>query len=68
MSDRYRWQALADYNSERARGLVHTPEWVKRMEAEQVEFDADREAQLRSEGWTPVLRDDNTIIAWTRKG
>jgi hypothetical protein len=25
------WGDLATYNSEKARGIVHTPEWVKKM-------------------------------------
>jgi hypothetical protein len=33
------FEALAQYNSERARGLVHTPEWDARMAALQAEFD-----------------------------
>jgi hypothetical protein len=31
---------LASYNSERARGLVHTPEWDERMARLQSAFDA----------------------------
>ncbi len=33
------FHALARYNGERARGLVHTPEWDERMAALQAEFD-----------------------------
>lgn len=33
---------LACYNAERARGLVHTPEWQQRMEHEQRRFDMSR--------------------------
>jgi hypothetical protein len=33
------FEALAQYNSERARGLLHTPEWDERMAALQAEFD-----------------------------
>lgn len=35
----YRWSALATYNGERARGIVHTPEWESRMAEEQRAFD-----------------------------
>jgi hypothetical protein len=38
----YEFAALARYNAERARGLVHTPEWVEKMAFEQRRFDAQR--------------------------
>jgi len=31
--------SLATYNEERARGVVHTPEWQEKMAALQREFD-----------------------------
>ena len=34
-----KFHALAVYNSERARGIVHTAEWDGRMAALQAEFD-----------------------------
>lgn len=34
-----RWDALAQYNAEVARGLVHTDEWKAKMAAEQEKFD-----------------------------
>ncbi len=37
----YKWLALATYNDERGRGIVHTPEWVKWMEREQRLFDSE---------------------------
>jgi hypothetical protein len=37
----WRWNDLATYNAERTRGLVHTPEYVERMKAEQAAFDAE---------------------------
>lgn len=37
--DSTRWDELAQYNSERARGIVHTPEWQLRMVEVQQEFD-----------------------------
>lgn len=36
--DRYEVEMLATYNSEKARGLVHTPEWSARMEEFQRRF------------------------------
>lgn len=50
----YRWHELAEYNSERARGLVHTPEWVARMVIEQAMFDAEHEDAAREAGGIPV--------------
>lgn len=35
----YRFEALAQYNGERARGILHSEEWVKRMSEEQRTFD-----------------------------
>lgn len=37
----HRWVPLGTYNSERQRGLVHTPEWVAFMAEEQRLFDAE---------------------------
>ncbi|MHB8742603.1 MAG: hypothetical protein ACYC9L_05695 [Sulfuricaulis sp.] len=46
---------LATYNSECARGIVHTPEWDLRMVAIQSRFIAERIAEIRAEaklkGW-----------------
>jgi hypothetical protein len=41
--DPYRWTELATYNSERARGIVHMPEWVRLMAAEQEAFNREQE-------------------------
>lgn len=49
------WTLLATYNAERHRGLVHTPEMDAAMAIEQARFDAEREAQLVAEGWTPMV-------------
>ncbi len=48
--DPYRWSSLATYNSERSRGLVHTPEWVALMAEEQEAFNR------RQEGLGRVIR------------
>ena len=50
----YRWDALAMYNAERARGLVHTPEWDARMAEEQARFDAEQEQAIRAAGGRPA--------------
>jgi len=36
-----RLEKLALYNAERARGIVHTPEWDARMAEYQADFDKD---------------------------
>lgn len=38
----YRWNALATYNAERARGIVHTEEWKAKMVVEQEHFNAEQ--------------------------
>lgn len=56
MSD-YRWADLAWYNAERARGVVHTPEWQAKMAEEQRLFDEEmrrrRESEDRSSSGEP---------------
>lgn len=49
----YRWHALATYNAERARGVVHRPEYDERMRREQEAFDAEEHQRLLDEGWKP---------------
>lgn len=34
-----KFDALATYNAEKARGLLHAPQWVERMEQLQSDFD-----------------------------
>lgn len=37
---------LATYNAERARGLVHTPEWSERMARAQEKFDVEARVSM----------------------
>lgn len=37
----WRWAALATYNAECSRGIIHTPEYQARMAREQALFDAE---------------------------
>jgi hypothetical protein len=37
----HRWDALALYNAECARGIAHTPEWDERMAKRQAAFDSE---------------------------
>jgi hypothetical protein len=36
---------LATYNSERARGLLHSPEWIRKMSEFQIRFNEGRRSQ-----------------------
>jgi len=40
-----RWQNLANYNGERMRGIVHTPEYDALMTEDQRAFDAETEQE-----------------------
>lgn len=44
-----RWDALAQYNSEVWRGLLHTAEYQRRMAAEQTLFDQQYPTQVQEE-------------------
>ena len=46
----YRWGTLAQYNSERARGILHTTEWQNQMAREQELFDAETRAHVAAHG------------------
>ena len=46
MSQPDSFEMLAVYNAERARGIMHTPEWQARMAALQVKFDEAVKAKL----------------------
>ena len=39
------WNALAKYNGERMRGVVHDPTWVEYMERVQAEYTAAHEQE-----------------------
>jgi hypothetical protein len=41
----YEFQALARYNSRRAEGIVHDPEYMARMMVEQARFDMQMRAR-----------------------
>jgi hypothetical protein len=46
----YQFNDLATYNSERARGIVHTPEWVEKMAEQQRLFDDGQRAWMTQNG------------------
>jgi hypothetical protein len=50
----YEFNALAIYNSERARGIVHTPEWDEKMRLEQERFAEQYWARAERDGWLVV--------------
>lgn len=53
---------LATFNSERSRGVVHTPGYVLQMSALQARFDSDRRQQLIDEGWVEVEPESNMWV------
>ena len=59
----YEFADLATYNSERARGIVHTPEWDALMAAEQRRFN---ETQYPDVDWDNVQPGDIVVRYGTR--
>lgn len=45
--DDFPFHALARYNAERSRGIVHTPEWAERMTHDKAAFDNWAAAKIR---------------------
>ena len=41
---RFEWGALANYNAEKARGLVHSAQWRSKMAEKQAEWNAKQRA------------------------
>jgi hypothetical protein len=48
--DESKWEDLATYNSEKARGIVHTPERDAAMAAEQERFNAEQAEAVKARG------------------
>lgn len=48
------FQQLADYNGEKARGIVHAPEFVKRMAALQERWNAGQREEFARRGITVI--------------
>lgn len=67
------WTNLATFNSERARGLVHTQEWRQLMAVEQERFDKARVDDLIVRGFRPIGNGDvwvgpsSTRLPWWRR-
>ena len=53
-------EMLAQYNAERARGIVHTPEWTERMAVLQARFDerVREEARIAAEDFIRQRRSE----------
>ena len=66
MADDYRYADLARYNAERARGIVHTPEWRRRMERQQSDFDDEQTRRLIREGFELAGEDGPGPQFWFR--
>ena len=52
--EEHRWDDLARFNSERARGIMHTLEWSEKMAQQQAVFDAELRAEADEKGWILV--------------
>ena len=61
-----RYADLARYNAERARGIVHSPEWRRRMERQQADFDAEQTRRLIREGFELSGEDGPGPQFWLR--
>jgi hypothetical protein len=46
----YEFSALANYNAEVARGIMHTQAWVEKMRLEQERFNAQQRERAEREG------------------
>lgn len=58
----HEFDALATYNSEVARGIVHTPEWVEQMRYEKARFDAQQAERADREGWIIAAAGDYHVL------
>jgi len=56
---------LADYNSRKASGIVHTAEYVQRMTALQARYSEWQDQDLRERGWH---QREDAPGAWYREG
>lgn len=56
-----RWDRLATYNEECARGIVHTPEWDQRMAVLQGRFDEEVAEDAKWEAQSYASRRRNEI-------
>jgi len=63
MPDEFR--ELADYNSRKASGIVHTIRYAQRMAVLQARYNEWQDQDLRQRGWLP--RED-APGAWYREG
>jgi hypothetical protein len=50
----YEYKILADYNAEKARGIVHAPLWQQEMARLQGAWNAGQREQLVRDGWTEL--------------
>ncbi len=56
----YEFADLATYNSEVARGIVHTEEWKRLMALRQEQFNAEQHAWYERQGMTVTYWPDTT--------
>ena len=57
--ERYEFADLATYNSEVARGIVHTPEWDARMAEDQERFNKQQRELYPDEIWIEAVRNQS---------
>lgn len=66
-SEGWEFELLARYNSEKSRGIAHTPEWDALMASEQERFNRQQRDKMIAQGGHP-LDPDNPDGAWMVPG
>ena len=60
--ERYEFGDLATYNSEVARGIVHTPEWDARMAEDQARFNKQQRDLYPDAIWIEPVRNQSARV------
>jgi len=47
----WKWEALAQYNAERSRGIEHTNDWKKIMASQQEQFNREQREDAEARGY-----------------
>ena len=50
----YKWAALAQYNTEKGRGIVHEEGWKKIMASQQEQFNREQVEKWEERGYTVI--------------
>lgn len=59
--EKYEFSALATYNAERSRGLVHTPRWHELMKEEQRRFAGNLPSQFPGIDYPAVYQEGAVV-------